>query len=148
LDSKTNLEHLIDSLKRWHRSLEESFSKENLYSSDLVKRYNKLNFEVKETISSSNKIKIRSLTQSFVHLEHQIRKDNPEYITSNFLYLRFIAEDKFLDQQRSRKLIEEGQQALDKEQFLVLKAIVNALYQLLPRTQKPNLESGKSTGIS
>jgi len=99
------------------------------------------------TITSGNKIQLRTLSESFAHLYYKVNKDTPEYITNHFYHLCYTPEHEFSDKRQRKKLISDGEKALEKEQYMALKTIVNHLWNLLPDNRKGSVE-GKSTGIS
>lgn len=79
-------------------------------------------------------------------LNRQMGWESNEHVSSiYFSYKLFYAND-FTDQQKAKKLIEAGDQALDNNRMDEVKMVINQLHLLLPDNMKDNV-SIKGTGL-
>lgn len=147
LDAVNKQEEIINELKSWQQTLQSIFVSTNTLAPELNKEFNALDSKVTSAIGSGNKIQLRNLVDSFAKLHYKAQKDTPEFITQHFLYLKHMNDAGYKDEKQAKKLFKEGEKALEKENFTVLKSVVNSLWSLVPEDRQKDID-GKRTGIS
>ena len=93
--------------------------------------YEKIIRNEKEVLQSSNKYIIRKKNQELENLLDNIYSTQDESYVDYFYYLRFQSDDNYKNTQKSNKLIELGENALNNHNFVELKSICHQLYGLL-----------------
>ena len=93
--------------------------------------YEKIIRNEKEVLQSSNKYMIRKKNQELENLLDNIYSTQDESYVDYFYYLRFKSDDNYKNTQKSNKLIELGENALNNHNFVELKSICHQLYGLL-----------------
>ncbi|MFT6730077.1 MAG: molecular chaperone DnaK [Glaciecola sp.] len=88
----------------------------------------------REVINSGNKYLIRSKIKELDELYDSIIQSSDENFISYFLHMKF--EIEFTNQHKADKLLKQGDEALDKEDYKSLRHIVYGLSALLPDYEK------------
>ena len=146
LDNNNNIEKLIRNTNIWIEHLENAYNESKDIKPEQKKRFDTLTQNRQATIKSGNKIKLNRFIEDVVDLHHQLQKNNPEYITSLFYQYAYSVEG-YSSEKEKNKLVKDGEKALEKENFMLLKTILNSLAGLLPE-EKKDFNKGKNTGIN
>ncbi len=112
-------------------------------------KYTKIINNEKEVINSGNKYLIRSKIKELDLLYNDIIQSSDENFISYFLGLKFSNE--YSNQKKADKLIKQGDDAVDKQDYKSLRHIVYALYALLPdyeREKQKRFKDDSKTGLS
>jgi molecular chaperone DnaK len=102
----------------------------------------------REVINSGNKYLIRSKIKELDELYDSIIQSSDENFISYFLHMKF--EIEFTNQHKADKLLKQGDEALDKEDYKSLRHIVYGLSALLPDYEKEKqkkFKDGSRTGL-
>ncbi|MFK7787494.1 MAG: Hsp70 family protein [Crocinitomicaceae bacterium] len=70
------------------------------------------------------------------NLNREIGWESNEHIEQLFFYYKHALADQYTDQKRAEKLIESGDEALEKGRLNEVKSIINQLYAMLPKELK------------
>ncbi|WP_298504979.1 Hsp70 family protein [uncultured Maribacter sp.] len=114
------------------------------------KKLEKILLNEKEVLNSGNKYLIKSKIKELEQLDNELFNQTSENFISPFLYYKSITEYK--ESKRAEKLIIEGDKALEKQQYDVVKHVVYQLHALLPEhlrnDKKVNFNDQDKTGLS
>ncbi len=88
----------------------------------------------KEIINSGDKYLIRAKTKELDVLYNSILQSSDENFISYYLGLKYSSE--YTDTKKAKKLIKQGDEALERSDYKTLKHTVYALYALLPDKEK------------
>lgn len=133
MSSKESLEYLIN-------------KEENKRYED---KYLKIINNEKEVVNSGNKYLIRAKIKELELLFNDIIQSSDENFISYFLGLKYSTE--YSNQRKADKLIKQGDEAIDKQDYKSLRHIVYALYAMLPDYEKERQKQFKDdskTGLS
>ncbi len=114
-----------------------------------LSKYTKIINNEKEVVNSGNKYLIRSKIKELDLLYNDIIQSSDENFISYFLSLKFSNE--YSNQKKADKLIKQGDDAMDKQDYKSLRHIVYALYALLPdyeREKQKRFKDDSKTGLS
>lgn len=103
----------------------------------------------REVINSGNKYLIRSKIKELDELYDSVIQSSDENFISYFLNLKFCTE--FSNQRKADRLFQQGDQAMEKQDYKSLRHIVYGLSALLPDYEKEkqkNFKDDSRTGLS
>ncbi|PHR36675.1 MAG: hypothetical protein COA38_01225 [Fluviicola sp.] len=69
-------------------------------------------------------------------LNHDIGWESGENVANIFFYYKHVYLEKYLDRKKAEKLIEAGDEAIDKDRMSEVKSILHQLHGLLPKEEK------------
>jgi len=114
-----------------------------------TKKYQKIIENEKAIINSGNKYLIRSKIKELDELYSAIIHSSDENFISYFLGLKYATE--YSNQKKANRLINEGDKALEKQDYKTLRYIVYSLYAMLPDIEKEKqklFKDDSKTGLS
>ena len=151
-DQKRNLIHKFDTLTR-NQLIATEIDDYNMSKDTLEYLLNKEGNEVhrskyskiiqneKEVINSLNKYLIRAKIKELNELYSNITQSKDETFIQHYIALKL--QDNYSNTEKAAKLFEQGDQAIDKKDYKVLRFVVYGLYALLPDSEKDNQKTFK-----
>ena len=124
--------HEIEEYNESKDTLEYHLNKEE--NERFQEKYTRIIKNEREVINSGNKYLIRAKIKELDELYDSIIQSSDENFISYFLNLKFVSE--YSNQRKANKLLEQGDEALDKKDYKSLKHIVYGLSALLPDYEK------------
>ncbi|MEM6265382.1 MAG: Hsp70 family protein [Bacteroidota bacterium] len=127
------------------KDVEATFSRYS-HTPDDKQELEQLLHQIRPTLTTNSPRQIRVLIDRFLELGWKVRSRNPEYLRMLFYY--FISRKKdFKDPIAGRQIIAKGENALQQQNYEMLKVHLNQLAALLPEGVKKNVPKG-GTGIA
>lgn len=99
----------------------------------------------KEFLATNSRLRIKEIIDFFSDLSWRIRTRDPQYLRMIFAYIT-SRQDEFSNPEKGDILIEKGYDAIENEEWDLLKLHINQLSALLPSTVKKDIFKG-GTGI-
>ncbi|WP_047547944.1 Hsp70 family protein [Psychroserpens sp. Hel_I_66] len=124
--------HEIEEYNESKSSLEFHLNKEE--NERFQEKYARIIKNEREVINSGNKYLIRSKIKELDELYDSIIQSSDENFITYFLHMKFVTD--FSNQRKADKLIKQGDEALDKQDYKSLRHIVYGLSALLPDYEK------------
>lgn len=124
--------HEIEEYNESKENLEYHLNKEE--NERFQDKYTRIIKNEREVINSGNKYLIRSKIKELDELYDSIIQSSDENFITYFLQMKFVTD--FSNQRKADKLIKQGDEALDKQDYKSLRHIVYGLSALLPDYEK------------
>ena len=107
--------------------------------------YDDLWAKERSILATNNRLKIQELANKLYDLRGTILWRSPDYVKYLFYYVQTQSET-FTNKKQGEQLIKSGEDSIEKENYDKLRVTVNALFGLIPKASKPDIERG-GTGI-
>ena len=117
-----------------------------LNNATFQKQFDNIMANEKQVLNSGNKYTIKAKTNELIQLNNKLfNLDDSNYI-GPFLHFKTLI---YPDQEKANTLIGQGEKALEKEQYKMLKHVVYQLHNLLPDnvSKKDILKDKDKTGL-
>ena len=111
-------------------------------------QFQKIKASEKTVLNSGNKYLIRSKIEELNSLSNTLFHLKDENFINPFIYYK-LKEDEYPDKAKAQILIEQGDRALDRQQFNIVKHVVYQLAALLPGDNNNEIKLGNNdkTGL-
>nr|WP_321222872.1 Hsp70 family protein [uncultured Psychroserpens sp.] len=124
--------HEIESYNETKDNLEYQLNKEE--NERFQEKYTRIIKNEREVINSGNKYLIRSKIKELDELYDSIIQSSDENFITYFLHMKFVTD--YDNQRKADRLIKQGDEALEKQDYKSLRHIVYGLSSLLPDYEK------------
>ena len=102
----------------------------------------------KEILATNNQRAIKNLIDQFQTLTWKINQKNPTYLIFLFFYYKDIENRKYKDVAAAKRIVDNGEKALERKNYDELLVAIYSLYNLLPPEEKAKEEYKiKGTGL-
>ena len=140
-DGLTRHKDLNSDIDEYHHNLKRvKYELRNGENEFFQSQLDQITKDERTVLNSGNKYMIRAKIEELESLISSILASDDSNFVSPFLYYKSL--DEYPDQSKADKLILEGEKALDKGQYSVVKHVVYQLAALLPKDKKRDGELG------
>jgi molecular chaperone DnaK len=136
LDNLTREKHLVVIKTEYFLAKSRcEYSVENFGSDEDKKFFKDTIATEKMILASGSKIAIEDMVKKLNTLSQRLDWKRPEYVISLFYYYS-NQHDRYTDKSKAKKLIENGEKALERQNYDELRVVIVSLYHLLPEDTK------------